>query len=520
MKSTSIKYICGAFLLAVFVVMYLLNRFSPMSADDWHYVFIFGTQEPIDSLRDIAVSQFSHYQHFNGRLWIHSLVQFFDGILGKSVFNPFNALVFVLFLLVIARVVTADKGNHYKVMSVAFALLFFAMPGFEDVFLWLSGSFNYLWAGTALLLFHYLLERETMPRWAYIPLALFGLLCGWSNEAFVIGLAAAYFLYYVVFHRERFRAHRRWMLPAFFVGVALLVFAPASFYRASITGTPSSLSVSLYYMRHIRLIPILVVALLLLVLTRRLKFVDWLKREQVLVMALVVEMAFLMMIGIDATHSRFGIELFALVLLLRLMNWNRLGNGLVTVLNIAVLAVAAYVIPIAKQCYEASQQELAQARDSELVLTRNMVPHRWLHRYILDYSLLKANSEKMYGYDPFLTRYFGHGVFFLPEAFVNDQKVNPANYEGQWRSWGTLPFYAKRVHDNKQKPQTAVLTYDDLRQDGQWLGILNKIRRLKTQVTERGDGLLMVSLDGGDYVLVPRRYPEQDDRLRSIKLDY
>ena len=28
------------------------------------------------------------------------------------------------------------------------------------------------------------------------------------------------------------------------------------------------------------------------------------------------------------------------------------------------------------------------------------------------------------------------------------------------------------------------------------------------------------SLDEGDYVLVPRRYPEQDKRLRSIQLEY
>lgn len=524
MKSTNVKYICGAFLVAVFIVMYLLNRFSPMSCDDWHYVFIFGTQEPITSLRDIMVSQYAHYFGFNGRLPVHSMVQLFDGLLGKAVFNPFNALVFVLFLLVIARLVTADRRNHYKVMSVAFALLFFAMPGFEDVFLWLSGSFNYLWAGTAFLLFHHLLERETMPRWTYVLLPLVGLLCGWSNEAIVLGPAAAYFVHYFIFHRERLTTCRWLMLPAFFLGVALIAFAPSSLHRASITGAPSSIFVSLYYMRHIRLTLILFVLLLALVLTRRLKFLDWLKREQVLVMALVFQSAFLMMIGIDATHSRFGIELLALVLLLRLINWNWLGNGLVTVMNIAVLAVAAYVIPIARQCYEVSQQELAQARESELVLTRNIVPHNWMHRYILDYSLIKFNNEKMYGYDPFLTRHFGHGICFVPEEFVKDQKQHPSRYDGQWCSWGTLPFYAKRVEGVKEKPIAALLSFEEPQPDGRlpsWLsGLLGRFRRLKTRVWEHGDGVLMVSLDEGDYVLVPRRYPEQDKRLRSIQLEY
>ncbi|MBR5725883.1 MAG: hypothetical protein IKX56_04015 [Muribaculaceae bacterium] len=520
MKPRSLKLLCSALLLAVFVVMYLLNRFSPMSCDDWHYVFIFGTLEPIDSLSDIMVSQWNHYLRFNGRLVIHFIVQLFDGLLGKGTFNVFNALMFVLFLCGIARLVTNDKRNHYKVMSVSFALLFFVLAGFKDVFLWMSGSVNYLWTGTALLFFHHALERDTVPSWSLVPLTLFSLACGWSNEAFVIGLSAAYFIYYVILHRERLTGHRRWMLAAFFIGVALLVFAPGSLNKAAATGKPSSLFVSLYYMRHIRIALILALAVLFLAVTRRLKLREWIKREQVLLMALLVETAFLMMIGLDAVHSRFGIELFALILLLRLVDWNRIGNVAVTALNVVVLAFAAWLIPISQRCNEVCQHELKLARTSELVPTRNIVPYKWLHRYILDYSYLKVNDEKIYGYDPFLTRHFGHHVLFLPQDFVNDLSKNPSKYEGQWRSWGKLPFYAMRAGDNTAF-QVAVLTYAPPTKYDRLPGFLsrlcNRIEGLKTE--EREDKLLTATIKGVDYVFVPRFYPEQDDRLQSIRLE-
>ena len=73
------KVLCAALLLAVTVVMWFLNHFTPLFLDDWHYAFIFGTLEPIRSVGDILVSQWHHYLSFNGRFVAHFFVQFFDG---------------------------------------------------------------------------------------------------------------------------------------------------------------------------------------------------------------------------------------------------------------------------------------------------------------------------------------------------------------------------------------------------------------------------------------------------------
>ena len=429
--------------------------------------------------------------------------------------------MFALCLLAIARLTTSDKRQYYMVMSVALALLFLVMPGFKDVFLWLSGSINYLWAGAALLFFHYALTRETVPRWALLPLVLFGLLCGWSNEAFVIGLAPAYFFHYFIFHRKRLTRHRSWMLVSFFIGVALLVFSPAALHRAQLTGRPSSVLVCLFYMRHIRLTLILAVIVLLMALIRWRRFIAWVRREQVLLMAIVIETIFLMMIGIDAVHSRYGIELFSLVVLLKLVPWHRIGNIAVSVFNVALLVFAASVLPMAHRCYEKCRQELELASKSELVVTRYLYTDSWLQRYFLDYSCQKFKDEKVYGYDTFLNRYFGHEVLFLPDEFVNDLAENHAAYTERWRTTGAMPFYAKCINDTVTDYNEALLIYSPShrfeRLPSSLARLCDRLAGYKLEVRE--NKLLEVKVDGECYMLVPRRYPEQDNRLLSIRLE-
>lgn len=53
MKALSNRVLCVVFLAMVTVVMYLLNLFTPMFCDDWHYVYIWGTTIPIESVSDI-----------------------------------------------------------------------------------------------------------------------------------------------------------------------------------------------------------------------------------------------------------------------------------------------------------------------------------------------------------------------------------------------------------------------------------------------------------------------------------
>ena len=57
------------------IIFYILNHFTPLYSDDWHYNFIYGTFENINSLSDIIKSQYIHYFNVNGRFISHTIIQ-------------------------------------------------------------------------------------------------------------------------------------------------------------------------------------------------------------------------------------------------------------------------------------------------------------------------------------------------------------------------------------------------------------------------------------------------------------
>ena len=91
-KENRTDYLYWGYLAIIGVIFYLMNCFTPLFSDDWHYCFIFGTTNPIESLKDLFISQYTHYFQQNGRFIPHVIVQFFDGIAGKEWFNIFNAI--------------------------------------------------------------------------------------------------------------------------------------------------------------------------------------------------------------------------------------------------------------------------------------------------------------------------------------------------------------------------------------------------------------------------------------------
>lgn len=82
-----VTYLNVTFFIIVLFFIYALNSFTPLYSDDWHYNFIYGTLNDIDSLGDIIKSQYVHYFEVNGRFVPHFFVQLFDGLLGKGLFD-------------------------------------------------------------------------------------------------------------------------------------------------------------------------------------------------------------------------------------------------------------------------------------------------------------------------------------------------------------------------------------------------------------------------------------------------
>lgn len=522
------RQLCTVFLLAVVVVMYVLNRLTPLFCDDWHYAFVFGTQERIHTIGDVFRSQWAHYQVFNGRYIVHWFVQLFDGILGKGVFNVFNALVFGLFLYVVSLHAASGREHRYQAVSVAFMLVFLFMTGFKYGFLWLSGSLNYLWVGTAVLFFHYLMQKDAIPSWSRVPVFLFSFACGWSHEAFVVGLGAGYFFYFL-FHRKRLTAHRLLMLSAFFLGAVLLVFAPASLYRAAHTGSMQlSLVDRIVNLRNLRLCLLLAVIVLVRLFVNRKALARWLVEEQVLLIATLVSIAFILFTGIYNAHSRLAIEIFSLVLVLKNIRWESLDVRVVSVANVAMLLFAGYAIMVCGKCYAVNRQELSRVArgDSLIVTTHPLGESSLMRRYVLDYmgTLLNngINDDKWYGNEDLVARYYGYKnrfICFMPQQFMDDLKANYGEYE-HFRTLKGLPFYAIRLKPG-QDLWYVEMVYGPSRYDSLPWPLNRLCVKVSGEASVMRPEVKFVTIDGERYALVIRLKPSQDCRLKEFRLvDY
>lgn len=511
------------FLMAVGIIMYMMNLYTPLFCDDWEYVYVWGTHIRINSISDILTSQWAHYFEQNGRFLVHCIVQLFDGWIGKGAFNLFNASMFVLFLYGLALNTSNNKQQYFKILSVAFILVFFLMAGFKYTFLWLSGSCNYLWVATAILFFHWLLEKEPghYQGWSCLLLGLFGFICGWSHEAFVVPICAAYFFYFLT-HKKEFKGHRVFMIIGIYLGAALLVFSPASISRFFNHNDADSLGfiTRLVNMRNVGLLYLLIAIVSILVISKKLSFKKWIKKEQIFLTSLVVAFVFIFLSGVDLEHSRFGVEFFSLLLILRIIDWNIINNKLISIVNIPVLLFATYVLQVCSKCDAANQQELQQIKGSNSVVsTTQPVDFDYLHRFVLHYMGFESFLEdKQVGESYWINKYYYdyENIQFLPKEFVDGIHSDFHKYD-VIRPIGHLPYLAKRL-PNQREAESVSLYYDETSYSSVPKS-LRKIYRKIFGVPYSGDcAVINVSMEGYNYVIIPNYWPDYIHNLEYITI--
>lgn len=513
-----------AFLIGVGVILYGLNYFTPMASDDWNYVFVFGTDDRIQTLWDVIKSQYNHYLQWNGRLVAQSTAQIIDSFLPKQAGNVLNTLIFFVFLWTIGINVSRDRKQFPLITASAFVLIFLLLPGFNMTCLWITGASNYMYVATLLLLFHHVLEKVSFKRPSMLPLLfLFGAICGWTNEAFVVGMAGAYLFYYLR-HRQELTTQRTVMLAGFFVGALFLVLSPGSWQRAmddiQIHSKRDLLEVFVS-MENLRLLPLTLVVLPLLAVFRQIKLVAFLKQELWLVLAIIFSFAFVLLTTHQSGHSRMSIELFSLILLFRAVPWQRVSGAVVAVAAIAALVVGIFAVDANRRCYQANEAEFAQIRQHKFPI-ETTVPqyYRWLNRYIVPYSFsILGNDFKHYGEDPFISKYYGNdSICFLPEPFVRAVRENPERF-GLFQTEASWPFYAKRESSaNDRTADYSVLEYapyDYSTLSWPFRLIAPFLQEYSTQ--EMPVKIQRVVLDGASYILTEKD-PVMDFRLKHITL--
>src|SRR3712207_5530729 len=199
--------------LVVFFLIFILNSYTTLVADDFNNLFN-KSGERIRSIRDIIALQKSRYNTYTGRSVANFMGQFmlmFD----KSFINFFNTCMFCLFVFSIhrfsvlpdmygiegdgkyvERVVTNNRyGRHiFKtgIFIVVFLLIWNYTPAFGQTFLWVTGAANYMWT-SILVLFSLHISRKVaimhnLSRiYLFLPLVLvLSFFAGWTDRKSVV----------------------------------------------------------------------------------------------------------------------------------------------------------------------------------------------------------------------------------------------------------------------------------------------------------------------------------------------
>ncbi len=525
------KYLYFGYLLIIGVVFYVMNVFTPLASDDWHFKFIFGTRTQVKTIGDLFYSLYLHYQNYTGRFYPHFFVQLFDGILGKWLFNICNALVLVLFFYLLSSTFSTNKNSRYVYLSISVFFIFIVINGFGDTFLWMSAACNYLWCITIYLFFNRYLFKNITNSYYFPLLFLLGLFSGWTNETFVIGMVAG-LLVFIWDNKNNISRSQAVMLTGFFIGACLLVFSPAAYKRfeASNVNVVSSSDVILAYIRaalrmhYERILCTLLVLLVLLYFVKKEETKAIIKKNKYLIICIIVSFIFVIFTKDFTFRSRFGIEFFSLLIILQLLAIVKIPQSLVHIMNVCVLIICIYSIPYLQKNYSEYKNVVKQIEQGkELILTNEQKIPSLARRFAVYYCITEDDSryagyDKNDVYNALISNYFSEKLLaFLPERLYKEIKENPDRYN-DFSSYPDLPFYIKKFDGNDIR-RIYYISEGRKREDYPFYmrPFVRENKFTKARIIVK---YTILEIDNDSYLIIDKSKRMNDDLIKNIVIEH
>lgn len=220
--------------------IFTLNFLTPLIADDYGWGYIFGTAEKIKDLKDIFKSMYNFYFNWGGRI----SGEFYNELcvlLGKNLFNIINTIIYIINSLLIYKICSSnDKKTDVSLYIGINLIIWFFTPDYGQIMFWISGSCNYLWAMTPILIMIFFYRKhslgETIIKNKVLSTVIFfivGIIAGWASENGSAGMLVILTLYLVYYYINKISISSDIVLGYLgsLIGFALLILAPGNAVR-------------------------------------------------------------------------------------------------------------------------------------------------------------------------------------------------------------------------------------------------------------------------------------------------
>lgn len=218
----------------------------------------------------------------------------------------------------------------------------------------ISMCINYLWVSCAvvwfLLLYNHIGNGDTpCKRWKNICLFMVALIVGSLQESFTIGLSGAFFIYYC-FHINEFKGSVRWLVLGFWIGTAIVTWAPGNFVRMEVEKTQNIFVGITRYTKNIISLVIetkLLLGVIFLSMILSVKnsggIKNFLSKNTILLLSMIIE-ALVVILVYSGARQLTSIELFALILLVKMLY--EFGGRLVDKYHVALEVLMVVILLI------------------------------------------------------------------------------------------------------------------------------------------------------------------------------
>lgn len=543
-SKNQINYYIRRSLILIFVLLfYIHNCLSPEYSDDFVYKFVFVSGLPdftqrIERFADIIRSQYDHYLNLNGRMVVHVIAQLFSGIIGKTVFNIFNTIIFCFFIFFLKQ--NLDKENHFNLVSYALTIvLTLMMPPFNETFVWMTGSINYLWSATGTLAFLALYDKSKdnhismRTLWLIVPIFFLG----WTHEGVTFPLAFSIFVIELLGAPKTFRTTGFWLSLSFLLGACACAFAPSTIGRAGVSNDfsthhlVSKIVSGFITLCKLRIIYITIIAVILLWFKKRLLIRSLINENAYLLIAIIPALGIVFVSGFEAARTAFGLELYSLIFLLRITSSYlkevkiQPSKIIGIVLSLLIIVFYGFILYHAIPTWKESKNLITQIQENNNTLIETNEHNAGVFRpYIRTLLFSEKQSGHVMNYyphnwmnDAMASIYQKDSLVFLPKKFLQEIRLNPIKYK-DFDIHTEYEFFVKLIDQDTQIKSVfwQLYPYDFSSIPFFFRPIAKRLGRYAKTVDESSHWVTL-ELYGHRYIFVKRAHA-WNDRLRAIQI--